>query len=156
MDQLKKQFVPYAMVVQTGTPVLFANSDSIAHQVYSFSPARQFELGLYRGRPRDPVVFDKAGVVVLGCNIHDNMVGYIYVTDSPWFGKTDERGRWDASGLPSGSYAVQIWSPRFSSGESQLRQNAQVGTERSVLTFHLRQSLQAEPAPVAEPRLRDY
>jgi len=81
MDQRELQFVPSILPVHTGTPVVFPNSDPVAHQVYSFSPAKRFALGLYRGQQHAPIVFDRPGVVVLGCNIHDNMLGYIYVTD---------------------------------------------------------------------------
>src|SRR5882757_8652807 len=82
LDQINKEFVPEVLVVRVGTSVLFPNSDSVAHQVYSFSPAKKFALPLYRGRPYPPVVFDKAGTVTLGCNIHDQMVGYIVVSEA--------------------------------------------------------------------------
>ena len=84
MDQRKLMFVPDVLVVQTGTAVDFPNSDQVRHQVYSFSGAKTFELALYAGRAHAPVVFDRSGLVTLGCNIHDSMVGYIWVTDSPW------------------------------------------------------------------------
>jgi plastocyanin len=113
MDQVNKAFVPAVLVVRTGTPVIFPNSDTIAHQVYSFSPAKRFELGLYRGHPHSPIVLDRPGLIVLGCNIHDNMVGYIVVTDSPYFGKSDERGQLRLTSLPAADYDVTIWSPRL-------------------------------------------
>ncbi len=94
MDQVDRQFSPYVLAVHTGTRVLFVNNDSVAHQVYSFSPAKRFELALYHGKPREPVVFDQPGIVTVGCNIHDNMVGYLYVTDAPWFGTTGNDGVW--------------------------------------------------------------
>ncbi len=90
MDQVNRQFSPYVLAIQTGTRVLFANNDSVAHQVYSFSPPKHFELALYHGKPREPVLFDRPGIVTVGCNIHDNMVGYLYITDAPWFGTTGD------------------------------------------------------------------
>lgn len=91
MDQRGQRFAPHVLAVHTGTQVRFPNSDNIRHQVYSFSAAKRFELRLYEGTPTDPLLFDKPGVVVLGCNIHDWMLGYIYVTDDPRFGVSDVR-----------------------------------------------------------------
>jgi plastocyanin len=107
--QKDKQFAPPVSVVQAGTSVLFPNRDPFRHHVYSFSPAKVFEIKLYAGTPADPVVFDKPGEVVLGCNIHDNMVGYIYVVDSPFFAKTDKEGRARLEGLPAGDYEIRAW-----------------------------------------------
>jgi len=85
VDQRDKQFVPYVTAVQVGTAVIFPNSDNIRHHVYSFSPAKRFELPLYSGVPAEPVVFDKVGFVTLGCNIHDWMIAYIAVLPTPYF-----------------------------------------------------------------------
>jgi len=112
MDQQAKQFVPNVLAVRSGTRVAFPNSDNIRHHVYSFSPAKQFELRLYQGTPSEPVLFDKPGAVVLGCNIHDWMVGYVYVTDDPWFAVSDAQGRVQLDRLPVGSYAVSLWHPQ--------------------------------------------
>ncbi len=109
MDQIHMQFVPNVLVIQTGSAVDFPNSDQIRHQVYSFSAAKSFELSLYAGRKYPPVVFDRAGLVTVGCNIHDNMIGYIYVTDSPFFGRTDSTGHFLLQGLPAGGYTVTVW-----------------------------------------------
>ena len=93
MDQVDKEFVPRVMAIRVGTSVRFPNQDNTRHQVYSFSAAKKFELPLYAGKPASPVVFDKPGVVTLGCNIHDWMLGYIYVADTPYFGKTGAAGK---------------------------------------------------------------
>lgn len=113
MDQRNKQFMPTVLAVHSGTSVKFPNSDDIRHQVYSFSPAKRFELRLYKGTPSEPVLFDKPGVVVLGCNIHDWMIGYIYVTEDPWFAVSDEQGRLILDGLSAGSYEVTLWHPQL-------------------------------------------
>src|SRR3569832_575651 len=75
MDQINLAFVPDVLVIPVRSAVQFPNSDAVSHQVYSFSPVRQFQLPLYRGKPYPPVQFDQPGVVTLGCNIHDNMLG---------------------------------------------------------------------------------
>ena len=85
---MEREFVPFVTVVQTGTVVTFPNRDPILHHVYSFSPAKQFEIKLYTGKSPTEIVFDKAGVVTLGCNIHDHMIAYVYVSDSPWTAMT--------------------------------------------------------------------
>lgn len=111
MDQVQKQFQPSVLAVHTRTKVTFPNSDNIRHHVYSFSPAKRFELRLYEGTPTEPITFDKPGVVVLGCNIHDWMVGYIYVTDDPWFAVSDASGTVNLQ-LPAGHYNVTVWHPK--------------------------------------------
>ncbi|WP_341521087.1 methylamine utilization protein [Pseudomonas sp. G.S.17] len=112
MDQRDKEFVPHVLAVHTGTEVKFPNSDNIRHQVYSFSAARRFELRLYGGTPSEPLLFDKPGVVVLGCNIHDWMLGYIYVTDDPWFVVSDSNGSVILDQLPPGHYVATLWHPK--------------------------------------------
>ena len=117
VDQVDKQFVPYVKPVFVGSKIHFPNSDNIRHQVYSFSPAKKFELPLYGGTDAPPVVFDKPGVVVLGCNIHDWMVGYIYVSDTPFFAKTTLAGTASIEDLPPGEYSVRLWHPSMEHGE---------------------------------------
>lgn len=112
MDQRDQEFAPRVLAVHTNTEVRFPNSDNIRHQVYSFSPAKRFELRLYSGTPSDPLLFDKAGVVVLGCNIHDWMVGYIFVTDDPWFAVSDASGMVRFDDMPAGHYAATVWHPK--------------------------------------------
>ena len=113
MDQRDLQFMPYVLPVQAGTPVYFPNSDNIRHHVYSFSPAKKFELPLYKGTPAAPVVFDKPGAVALGCNIHDWMIGYVYVLETPYFGKTADHGEARLTNLPAGEYELRVWHPRL-------------------------------------------
>src|SRR5271170_4596619 len=106
MDQRNREFVPRVLVVGVGTSVDFPNNDTVSHQVYSFSAAKRFQLPLYKGQPHPPVIFDRAGLVVLGCNIHDAMVGYIYVTDAPYFGITETAGAMTFKDLPVGDYRI--------------------------------------------------
>ena len=109
VDQKNRMFVPRVLPIQTGTAVSFPNSDNVRHQVYSFSPAKRFQLPLYAGTPPRPVVFDKPGVVAIGCNIHDQMSAYLVVVDTPYFAKT-ANGRAELPGLPEGTYAVRVWT----------------------------------------------
>ena len=93
MDQRNTAFVPGVLPIRAGTAVSFPNSDTVRQQLYSFSAPRPFELPLYSGTPPEPIVFDKPGVVVVGCNIHDWMIGHIVVLDTPHFGKSGDDGR---------------------------------------------------------------
>lgn len=109
IEQRGKQFNPLVSVVQTGTDVTFPNFDSVRHHVYSFSPAKTFELKLYSGVPANPVKLDKAGTVILGCNIHDNMLAFIQVVDTPYFTKTNKMGKAILRDLPNGNYSLKAW-----------------------------------------------
>jgi plastocyanin len=135
MDQRRQEFVPHVLAVRAGTSVNFPNSDNIRHQVYSFSAPKRFELRLYEGAPNAPLLFDKPGVVVLGCNIHDWMLGYIYVSDDPWFAVSDAQGQLRLDTLPAGHYRMTLWHPR---AQDMLNQPggeldvASAGTQKNV------------------------
>lgn len=104
-------FVPFVSAVQTGTAVDFPNMDKTRHHVYSFSPAKVFEFKLYAGKPEAPIVFDKAGVVALGCNIHDYMQAFIYVGESPYLAVSSAEGVVSLTGVPAGAYQLKVWHP---------------------------------------------
>jgi plastocyanin len=129
VDQVDKQFVPYVKPVFVGSKIRFPNSDHIRHQVYSFSPAKKFELPLYGGTDAPPVVFDKPGIVVLGCNIHDWMVGYIYVSETPFFAKTAAAGTATIGDLPPGEYTVRVWHPSMEHGEETTARRVTLGAD---------------------------
>lgn len=112
IEQRDREFVPYLSIVQKGAAVNFPNRDTLKHHVYSFSPAKPFEIKLYAGQPAQPVVFDKAGEVALGCNIHDWMEAHVLVVDSPWFGKTGADGIVRIAQVPAGRYRLRTWHPR--------------------------------------------
>ena len=111
MDQKNRMFIPHVLPVQTGTSVRFPNSDDIRHHVYSFSPAKPFQLPLYKGTPANPILFDRAGIVTLGCNIHDQMSAYIVVVDTPFFEKTGADGKATLKDVDAGRYSVRAWYP---------------------------------------------
>ncbi len=117
MDQVDMQFVPHVLVVPVGTRVHFPNSDDVRHHVYSFSPAKRFELRLFKGSEAPPVVFDKPGAVVLGCNIHDRMRGYILVVRQDRHVLSDSDGRAEFVDLPAGDWPITVWHPRLEDAE---------------------------------------
>lgn len=104
-------FVPFVSAVQKGTAIDFPNQDKTRHHVYSFSPAKVFELKLYAGKPEAPVVFEKAGIVALGCNIHDHMQAFVYVGESPYFAVSNEQGIAQIPAVPDGDYQLKVWHP---------------------------------------------
>lgn len=112
IEQRKRELVPYFTIVQTGTAIDFPNHDPFKHHLYSFSPAKTFEIKLYAGKPAQPVIFDKPGEVALGCNIHDWMEAYILVVDSPYFAKTGSHGWAIVKNIPPGKYRLRLWHPR--------------------------------------------
>lgn len=109
VEQRGRQFLPLVSVIQSGSSVNFPNNDTVRHHVYSFSQAKVFELKLYSGIAGRAIVFDKPGTVVLGCNIHDSMVAFIHIVDTPWFAKTDPTGEARIPSLPNGSYRLRAW-----------------------------------------------
>jgi plastocyanin len=126
--QVARQFKPAVTVVTPGTSVLFPNQDTVRHHVYSFSPAKTFELKLYAGVPANPVVFDKVGIAVLGCNIHDNMVAWVLVVDTPYFGHTDAQGKLTLDNVPNGNYKLRTWHASLPTGAPAAEQAQAVGT----------------------------
>jgi plastocyanin len=111
IEQVDREFIPYVSVVQTGTTITFPNRDPIRHHVYSFSRAKTFEIKLYSGEAPAAILFDQPGVVTLGCNIHDWMIAYVLVVDTPYFGKTNADGAAQLRNLPPGKYEIVTWHP---------------------------------------------
>ena len=122
IEQRRRKFLPLVTVVQTGSAISFPNNDTVRHHVYSFSPAKPFELKLYSGVPGQPILFDKPGTVVVGCNIHDQMVAYILVVDTPYFGKTDAAGTLTLEGVPAGQYTLKAWHYQLLQGAAMPEQ----------------------------------
>jgi len=110
MAQRDKKFAPKVVVVPVGGSVNFPNLDTVRHHVYSFSNTRKFEIKLYTGTPATPVVFDKAGTATLGCNIHDSMLGYVHVVDTPYYGITNAAGVVTID-YPAGEHKARVWTP---------------------------------------------
>ena len=150
IDQRDKQFVPYVTAVQVGTSIMFPNSDNIRHHVYSFSPAKKFELPLYSGIPAKPVVFDKVGFVTLGCNIHDWMIAYVAVLPTQHFSVTGEDGRTSLKNLPAGQYRIQAWHPSLKGVPENSAQDVDLSsaaTKELLFTLDLKPDFRAKRAP---------
>jgi len=113
IDQKDETFVPFVVAIHTGGTVSFRNSDQIRHHVYSFAPIRQFEMVQAPGETSPPIRFDHPGSAAIGCNIHDQMIAYIYVTDAPWALTTDTAGRAVIADVPAGRYVATVWHPRL-------------------------------------------
>jgi plastocyanin len=111
MRQQNRIFSPFVLAVPQGAKVDFPNLDRTRHHVYSFSDAKQFELKLSIGATGDPIVFNKAGLVIIGCNIHDDIQAFIYVSKSAYFSVSNEAGQMQLTDLPTGEYQVNIWHP---------------------------------------------
>jgi plastocyanin len=155
VDQVDLTFVPDVIVIPLGSSVSFPNSDQVSHQVYSFSPARRFQLPLYRGKPYPPVTFDQPGIVTLGCNIHDNMLAYVVVTDAPFFGRTGEKGDWSVQNAPEGNWRIRLWHPRLKEPMAMLTRTVQLNADGGDIIVKLDHPLR--PAPLkAHPHSWDY
>ena len=135
--QVGRQFVPNVLIVPTGTAVSFPNRDTVRHHVYSFSPAKKFELKLFAGTPANPVVFDKPGIAVLGCNIHDNMAAWVVVVDTPFYARTDSLGLAGLSDIPPGNYRLRVWHSRLPVGAPAADQALVIGSTPSNVTVRL-------------------
>ncbi|MFZ2650867.1 MAG: methylamine utilization protein [Burkholderiaceae bacterium] len=125
--QEHRRFIPMVSVVPVGTRVFFPNRDKVRHHVYSFSPIKPFEIKLYAGTPAEPVVFDKPGIAVLGCNIHDDMIAWIVVVETPYFGRTGADGRVTLAQVPPGAYRLRAWHPDQPAGSPVSDEALQVG-----------------------------
>jgi plastocyanin len=145
VDQVNKTFIPGLLPIVVGTSVRFPNHDQIHHHVYSFSPTKTFELPLYKGEGAAPVLFDKVGVVKIGCNIHDWMSGIILVLPSPHFAVTGADGRFVLEDLPTGAYTLVAWHALSKVRPEETAQSVQVGPDVPNVSFKL-------PLAPARPR----
>jgi plastocyanin len=139
IDQVDKEFVPPVTVVYQGARISFPNSDNVRHHVYSFSKTRSFEIPLYADKEVPPVVFDRSGVVALGCNVHDWMSAHVFVADTPYFAITDAAGNAQISALPPGDYAVEVWHAQLRDTPEKLRQIVTLGAQGEHVDFTIKQ-----------------
>jgi plastocyanin len=148
INQRDMQFVPYVLVIPVGSTVEFGNLDPYRHHVYSFSPAKKFELKLFGQGETRPVRFDRAGLVSIGCNIHDSMQAFIQVVDTPFARKSDETGRVILRGVPAQVRQVRVYHPLLRAPGNQMVVAVNAGSNATVpVTVRLRR-----PAP----RHHDY
>ncbi len=141
MTQHHMMFDPFVMVAPVGAEVSFPNLDTVRHHVYSFSPTKPFELKLYAKGEAPSVKMDKAGIVALGCNIHDAMVAFIRVVDTAYAAKTDAQGKATIHDLPGGVASLRVWHPysKAKAGETARAINlARDGAAAEGFTLELR------------------
>ena len=131
--QVNKQFAPQVNVVTVGMPVSFPNRDTVRHHVYAFAPVK-FELKLYIGTPAAPVVFDKPGISVLGCNIHDTMAAWVVIVETPYFGRTANDGKLALNDVPPGTYRLRIWHQNLPVGAPPTDQALSLAAAGSTVT----------------------
>lgn len=127
VEQAQRRFTHRVTVVTVGSEVTFPNRDKVRHHVYSFSPTKTFELKLYSGTPSNPVLFDRSGIAVLGCNIHDSMIAWIAVVETPYHGLADAGGAVHLEGVPPGSYRLRTWHPGLPPGAAAADEPLVVG-----------------------------
>jgi plastocyanin len=137
VEQANKQFTHRVTVVPMGSEVAFPNRDKVRHHVYSFSPIKTFELKLYNGTPSNPVLFDKSGIAVLGCNIHDNMLAWVVVVETPYYGLTAAAGKVKLDNVPPGNYKLRTWHPELPPGAAAPEQALVVPAAGATLTVQM-------------------
>ena len=148
INQRNMQFVPHVLVIPVGSTVEFGNLDPYRHHVYSFSPAKKFELKLFGQGETRPVRFDQPGLVSIGCNIHDTMQAFIQVVDTPFARKSDQAGRVTLRGLPASVRQVRVYHPLLRAPGNQMTVAVDAARDATVpVTVRLRR-----PAP----RHHDY
>lgn len=149
IDQRNLQFLPYLQVFRPGDEVVFRNSEATRHHVYSFSTAGAFEFVLGPGQRSPPLKLDKPGAIAVGCNIHDQMIAYLYVTPARWFIQTTATGRAVFDAVPAGDYEVRVWQPRLRPGKPEPRQQVHLAGAASAMTVSV--SLRLLPDPRLQP-----
>jgi plastocyanin len=147
ITQRDQEFEPYVTPIVVGTRVVFPNKDNVQHHVYSVSPAKKFEIPLYIGDSTATIVFDHPGPVTLGCNIHDWMVAYVFVLDTPFFAKTGADGAADISNLPPGRYRLEVWHPRLAGKVGRELTVLEAGDTTQVVSVTLRPDRRIRRAP---------
>lgn len=143
MVQKDRVFSPNILAIQAGEYISFPNQDAIKHHVYSFSKPKVFQLKLYKDRVPEPVLFDKPGIVSVGCNIHDWMVGHIYIADSPYFNTTNNKGITEIP-VPNAEYKIQFWHPLISAHDLKKIKEIDIQND-TKLTFNLNHALAKPP-----------
>jgi len=149
IDQKNETFIPYIEVFQRGDQVVFHNSDHTRHHAYSFAPARQFEFVLAPGESSPPLQLNQLGVIAVGCNIHDTMITYFYVTDAAYVARSGPDGRARLE-LPAGKFDVRVWHPRQRPGSPDNAQQVE-STATDGPMAELRFGLALLPDPRVAP-----
>jgi len=147
IGQRHQEFETYVTPIVMGTRVVFPNQDTVKHHVYSVSKAKRFEIPLYIGDSKETVLFDRPGVVTLGCNIHDWMIAYVVVLTTSHFTKTGADGTGLISGLPPGTYDLVVWHPLMTGTVQQQITVAPAGDATQVIPLSLHPDRRVRRAP---------
>jgi len=147
VDQRDETFLPYVEIFRPGDSVVFRNSDTTRHHVYSFAAAKSFEFVIAPGDSTPPVVLDRVGEIPVGCNIHDQMITHLYVSDAPWLVRTKADGRAVFDNLSAGSYNVDVWHPQLRPGRP--------GPSKTVTIDTAQSSVQLTVSLLPDPRQSD-
>ncbi len=156
IDQKHETFIPYVQIMRPGDKVIFRNSDTTRHQVYSFSPIKQFEFVLRSGQVSPALTIDKGGIVAIGCNIHDDMIAYLFVTAAPAVGRSDAAGKVALDHLAPGHYTAQLWHPLLHPGQPPLSEPVVLGSDTDVRQLVFKLSLIPDPRGVMDHSLMDH
>lgn len=140
--QQNKTFLPDVLLIPVGTEVSFPNEDTVRHHVYSFSAVKTFEIKLYVGTPAAPVKFEQPGIAVLGCNIHDEMIAWVVVVDTPFYAKTNQQGLVNFADVPQGEYRLQIWHKAMMTEQAMQQQLINVSSESKHFKVEINQPLE--------------
>ncbi|MFI5335240.1 MAG: methylamine utilization protein [Opitutales bacterium] len=151
ITQKDEEFLPFITVVTTGTAVTFPNRDTVQHHVYSLSKAKKFELPLYDPGKAETIVFDQPGIVTIGCNIHDWMLAYLVVVDTPYHALSGRDGV-AALALPAGVYRIEVWHPRLIGNPVTLPVRlAEAARVSPAVEMNLKPDRRVRRAPDAKP-----
>lgn len=145
IDQRRETFLPYVEIFRPGDRVVFRNSDTTRHHVYSFSPTRSFEMVVRPGRSTAPLLLDRAGIVAVGCNIHDHMRNWLFVSSAPWLAITDAAGQVRFDAMPVGKYTVTVWHPQLSPRQPPVERQLDVPADRADMKLPVTLSLLPDP-----------
>jgi plastocyanin len=156
IDQKDETFLPYVQVLHQGDKVIFHNSDTTRHHVYSFSSVKAFEFVLRPGESSPSITLDKTGIAAVGCNIHDHMVTYLFISDVPAVGISDAKGDIRLDHLAPGSYTLQLWHPQLRPGHPGPRQNVTIAAEGDVKHLDFSLSLIPDPRERMDHEHMDY
>ena len=152
IKQVDVHFDPFILVVPAGAEVSFPNQDKVRHHVYSFSATKRFEIKLYGRDESRSIVFDHPGVVSLGCNIHDRMMGFVVVTDTPYVAKVDRSGQVLLENIPAGGGVLTVWQPFLKAQGNTVTQQMVIpaqGAAHAALTLNLREQ-PSDKAPLLD------
>jgi plastocyanin len=156
IDQKDETFIPYVEIFRPGDSVVFHNSDQTRHHVYSFAPARQFEFVLTPGQSSPPLRLEHAGAVAVGCNIHDRMITYLYISDAPWITRSAADGRATIDGLPPGEFDVRVWHPQMRPGQVDPAQSLHIADSADAKELKFSLPLLPDPRSPADRERANY